>query len=337
MNTIDVLDNALIINGNHLEFPLSYDEIKAVLGEARLEIDEAHGKHITYIFDDLGIEFEGSPEYLKNLKKKKAYKDKEHYIISLALYVTGNKIYSFRDTFPKGKYDGSLTFLGNKIDADKMWSSITGYGYQPAFTDENGKKANVHVSAAIHADNKDALYDGDKLLADTGLSFVPERPRSTVDYTIVQPDEECLVFDTFNFKLAVINELMYNREVLEPYFDIYDYMAYKKGKWNLDNGTNVKAAVQFFKDLPVPVRLADCLTEINMDGADEIYMNIAPEWDGEDDRFDFNKLTEAELKQFKNLKKIQIFGNDKDADKLRKVCDPLGIKVEPMATLCNES
>ena len=95
--------------------------------------------------------------------------------------------------------------------------------------------------------------------------------------------------------------------------------------------------MQYFKELPIPVRLADQLTEINVDGSDEIYMNIAPEWDGEDDRFDFNKLTEAELRQFKNLKKIGIFGNDKDADKLRKVCDPLGIEVEPMATMVDRS
>lgn len=39
------------------------------------------------------------------------------------------------------------------------------------------------------------------------------------------------------------------------------------------------------------------------------------------------------IKQFKNLKKILIFGNDKDATKLRKTCDPLGIEVEPLATL----
>lgn len=109
--------------------------------------------------------------------------------------------------------------------------------------------------------------------------------------------------------------------------------TFKKGKWNLETDKNVKAAVNYFKELPIPVSLADFVTEINMDGADEIYMNIAPEWDGRDDRFDFNTLTEAELKQFKNLKKMLIFGNDKDAEKLRKICEPLGITVEPIATV----
>ena len=177
------------------------------------------------------------------------------------------------------------------------------------------------------------MSENDLFLKDVNLEFKPERPKSNENYNIVVPDEECLVFDTFNFKLAVINELMYNQEVLKPYFDIYDYMAFKKAHWNLETSKNVRAAVNFFKELPIPARLADLVTELNMDGSDEIYMQIAPEWDGLDERFDFNKLTESELKQFKNLKKMLIFGNDKDAAKLRKVCEPLGIEVEPLASV----
>ena len=176
------------------------------------------------------------------------------------------------------------------------------------------------------------MSENDLFLKDVNLEFKPERPKSNENYNIVVPDEECLVFDTFNFKLAVINELMYNQEVLKPYFDIYDYMAFKKAHWNLETSKNVIAAVNFFKELPIPARLADLVTELNMDGSDEIYMQIAPEWDGRDERFDFNKLTESELKQFKKLKKMLIFGNDKDTAKLRKICDPLGIEVEPLAT-----
>ena len=43
------------------------------------------------------------------------------------------------------------------------------------------------------------------------ITFKPERPKSNENFNIVIPDEECLVFDTFNFKLAVVNELMYNQ------------------------------------------------------------------------------------------------------------------------------
>ena len=174
------------------------------------------------------------------------------------------------------------------------------------------------------------IYDGDCFLHDANLTFKPERPKSNENYNIVMPDEECLSFDTFNFKLAVINELMYNQEALKPYFDIYDYMTFKKAKWNLETSKNVRGVVSFFKELPIPARLANLVTEIKMDGDDEIYMQIAPEWDGRDERFDFYKLTESELKQFKNLKKMQILGNSNDAAKLRKICAPLGIEVEPL-------
>ena len=63
---------------------------------------------------------------------------------------------------------------------------------------------------------------------------------------------------------------MYNQEVLKPYIDIYDYMAFKKAHWNLETSKNVIAAVNFFKELPIPARLADLVTELNMDGSDEI-------------------------------------------------------------------
>ena len=135
MNHIDVLDNAVTVNGHLLEFPLSYDEIKAALGEARLEEDNKHGLHINFIYDDLGLEFEGSPAFLSNLKKKKAFKDKDHIIISLTLYVTGNNIFS-KDQKPAKNYEGGLTVLGQKIDQCKSYRSPGGYGYCPLIKNE---------------------------------------------------------------------------------------------------------------------------------------------------------------------------------------------------------
>lgn len=334
MNIIDVLDTAVNINGHVLEFPMSYGEIKEFLGEARIVTDgDAEAVHTTYYYDDLGIEFDGSPLYLSNLRKKKAYKDNDHNIVGFSLYVTGNELYGFKDDKCKKNYEGNLTVLGKQIDRDMTWKDILGYGCQPVLDEKSKNKKYIQVKTTIVTEDEKPFYDGDVLLKDVMISFQPERPKLKVNYDIVVPDEDCLVFDTFNFKLAVINELMYNQEVLKPYFDIYDYMAFKKAHWNLETDKNVRAAVNYFKELPIPVRLADYVTEINMDGSDEVYMNIAPEWDGRDERFDFNSLTETEIKQFKNLKKILIFGNDKDATKLRKTCDPLGIEVEPLATL----
>ncbi len=259
MNTINVFDNGFNINGNDLIFPLSYDEIKDVLGEARVVNDDE--THTSYCYDELGIEFDGSIEYLPNLKRKKAYKDKEHNIISLTLYVTGEKIYGFKDSKCVKIYEGSLTVLGEKISKDNTWKDILGYGCMPIIKINSKEKRNIFVSSTILTEDEEPFYDGDRLKKNVIISFHPERPKSKVDYTIVTPDEECLVFDTFNFKLAVINELMYNQDVLEPYFDIYDYMAFKKGKWNLETDKNIRAAVNYFKELPIPARLADFVTD----------------------------------------------------------------------------
>ena len=330
MNTVDILDNAVRINGHFLRFPVSYDELRAELGEARVCFNERF-RDTDYVYDELGIIFNGSPAYLNNLKKKKAYIDNEHMIIALTLYVTGKQVYGFKDTKPEKPYEGTLTFSGQNIAQEKMWRSAGGYGYQPDIVNEEGKTVTNHVSASLYSDGEGPIYEGDRITKDVNITYKPERPKSNENFNIVIPDEECLVFDTFNFKLAVINELMYNQLVLKPYFDIYDYMAFKKAHWNLETDKNVRAAVNYFKELPVPAKLADLVVKIEMDGSDDIYMQIAPEWDGRDRRFDFDKLTEREIRQFRNLKKMTVFGNSRDTAGLKKMCEPLGIEVEPLA------
>lgn len=341
INCVDVLDDGIKLNGHILKFPLSYDKIKAELGEAKIHTYGKNNDNISYIYDDIGIRFGGSINYLSELKKKKAYIDDEHNIIEVTLYVTGRNIYeSFLSVMPEKKYIGNITFLGQKMNQEKLFKTFGGYTYSHSYQNEQGEKNDIHIATSVYVNNYDvlqsnvkyegALYKGDCFLHDINLTFKPERPKSNENYNIVITDEDCLSFDTFNFKLAVVNELMYNQEVLKPYFDIFDYMAFKKANWNLETSKNVRAAVNFFKDLPVPCSIAELVTEIKMDGDNEIYMQIAPEWDGRDERFSFYKLTEAELKQFKNLKKIQILGNEKDATALKKICEPLGIEVEPL-------
>ena len=62
-----------------------------------------------------------------------------------------------------------------------------------------------------------------------------------------------------------------------------------------------------------------------MDGGNEIYMNICPAWDGEDDRFDLDEVTAEELKQFPNLKKMTVMS--KSIKTIQKIGDKIGIKI----------
>ena len=59
------------------------------------------------------------------------------------------------------------------------------------------------------------------------------------------------------------------------------------------------------------------ITEIYQDGGNDIYMQIAPFWSGEDDQFNITNTADVSL--FPNLKKITIFyGDVKSAlDKLK--------------------
>ena len=65
-----------------------------------------------------------------------------------------------------------------------------------------------------------------------------------------------------------------------------------------------------------------------MDGGNEIYLNIAPLWDGEDDRFDIDNLTERELRQFPNLKSMTVI--TAKLEKLQKICGNCGIEVSAL-------
>jgi len=62
--------------------------------------------------------------------------------------------------------------------------------------------------------------------------------------------------------------------------------------------------LQYFKDLPIPKRLAPELTEIYQDGGNDIYMNLSPFSGGAIEYWDIE--SSADAKQFPNLKKATL-------------------------------
>ena len=140
-------------------------------------------------------------------------------------------------------------------------------------------------------------------------------------------EEGYLQFDNFNFKLAIIQELMYDINVLQPEFDIYEFAKeYKGEEIDTESDTVIEPALEYFKNLQIPKSLAKEVGSFYMDGGNEVYMNIIPLWDGEDGYFDLNDVSLAELRQFPNLTEATILTDD--FDKIKKIFDAAGINVE---------
>ena len=166
---------------------------------------------------------------------------------------------------------------------------------------------------SIDAGDKDKYMDTlIKSSRSVQISYEPPKPKAkaaakpkTTKYKLTKCDEPVLVFDNFNFKLVVIEQLMYKKGLLTPKFDIYEFAEeYKRRKIDVDEDgyEPIKESLKWFKDLQIPARLADEVTELLFDGGLSVYHGIYPFWDGEDEYFDVTRISESELSQFKNLK-----------------------------------
>ncbi|WP_455026083.1 DUF6892 domain-containing protein [Oribacterium sinus] len=138
---------------------------------------------------------------------------------------------------------------------------------------------------------------------------------------------DILHFDTLNFKLAIIQVLMYDLHLLKPEFDLYDFAEQYQGE-NIDTDSDIiiEPAKSFFKEMEIPKKLAPYVEMLYMDSGNDVYMNIIPQWDGEDDSFDLNEITLAELQQFPNLKKATLMSSN--FDKVKEVFETLNIEAE---------
>jgi hypothetical protein len=126
-------------------------------------------------------------------------------------------------------------------------------------------------------------------------------------YKKTKIDGEPLVFKNFNFKLAIIQVLMHDKKLLTPEFNVHDFAdSYQKRQINIDTEgyEPIKEIKKYFKDLEIDKKLALEVTELHLDGGNEIYGHITPFWDGEDEYYDIKNLAAEELEQFSNLKTI---------------------------------
>ena len=125
---------------------------------------------------------------------------------------------------------------------------------------------------------------------------------------IEPPKGEGVKFKDFNFKLMVIQTLMYDRKVLTPAFDVYEFAKrYKKRAIDIDEeGYEVIPEVRkYFANYPIPASLLGEIEKLEQDGGDDVYLQLRPFWDGEDDAFNVKKADDAAL--LPKLRRVVLF------------------------------
>lgn len=144
-------------------------------------------------------------------------------------------------------------------------------------------------------------------------------------YKIPEIEEELIEFKDFNFKLSIIQELMYFQEVLKPKFDLYEFADwYQERRITIEEeGYDfIPEVTQYFQEVPIPKSLAKYVTELSQDRGNDIYLRMFRFGDGEGDEFDIESAEDA--KHFPNLKKVTLCYANKNVLKQFK---KLGIEI----------
>ena len=302
-NSIDVLETSLY-------FPLSLKDIETVFGKPD-RFFKKEGQFIKYIYDELGFVFVHSFEIKQHLKSCEVYIDEEHLISTVFLYYG----------------DVVKSMIGEKeLPKQPCQAVVLSDGKSPYFFSDRHRVGDFNLILwTPYGTNFNGITE---TITDTlSISYFPEFKHERESYKLKTTDEEVLRFDNINFKLTIIQVLMYDLRVLKPYFDIYDF-AEEFSELDIDTESMeiIQPALDHFEKLQIPKEYAQHVQEIYMDGGNEIYMNLIPQWDGEDETFDLNEVGVEELRQFPNLEEATIISSN--FEHVKAVFDEAGIDVE---------
>ncbi|MCC3650876.1 hypothetical protein LIX60_05170 [Streptomyces sp. S07_1.15] len=111
-----------------------------------------------------------------------------------------------------------------------------------------------------------------------------------------------IAFRDVNFKLLVVEQLMYGDKTLTPAFDMREHMRARGVEdlhtyieQNALEHTVLDEARAYFEALEIPAGLLTTVEELTFDGGLQVFMECAPIWDGEDDLFDLHSLDDLDL------------------------------------------
>lgn len=135
-------------------------------------------------------------------------------------------------------------------------------------------------------------------------------------------------FTDFNFKLIVVEQLMYTDKTLTPAFRIADVLGvpdtwdhtYRRGlAYQV-----VPEARGYFEALEISDELLATVENLAMDGGLRVYQECAPIWDGEDELFDVSSLDDLAL--LPNLRRV--VGSEFLGPRLREILRSHGVAAD---------
>ncbi len=314
---IDLNKKGLTLNGVFME-KIDENRFSEILGEPRKNTFQGEYKGTVFyrnvcIWDDLG--------FLINIPTDEDREYSLEFKLVKDLERIKNAKFDYYDLNPKGVFTGKFTVEGKAIleafsekelkdTYFQLKKKIKNWEISFNLLDEVSEQVGELSWQGKTADNVlKILRNNEQPFQSFWFAYAPPHPKkvSSGKYNLPKPAETDLVFKNLNFKLAVVQELMYVQEVLKPKFDIYEFCQdYTKREINPDDyyAEMIPEAKKWFKDLPIPRELVDKVTELYFDGGNEIYAQLIPQWDGEDDIFYIKSITDEELSQLPNLKNI---------------------------------
>jgi hypothetical protein len=157
-------------------------------------------------------------------------------------------------------------------------------------------------------------------------NFASEEKIPKDKYVIKKTKEEIIEFEDLGFKLAVIQVLMYEKKLLKPKFDLYEFVKwYKKRKIDieLEGYEPIEEVTQYFRDLPILKKYSNEITEIKIYPDNQIYTQLLCFGEGDEDYWIIKSVKDC-LK-FPKLKNLKSYSLDKELiENLKKA----GIKVD---------
>lgn len=283
---IELDGNGIYIDGNEVSFPTNVEELSRIFGEPSRKYYANNDWRI--IWDSIGVCTSGID------------------IVDLKFVVHHQEEL---EHLPEQLFDGEVIVNGIPIqDLTEKTTKVNKYQIRQAqFMGEETQP----VYAYWFGKNLDYKED-------TDLS------KDVVQKITGEP----IVFKDFNFKLAVIQELMYNQGLLTPQFNLHEFVDQQKDRRidiNKEGYEPIPEVVEYFKNLEIDSKFANELASIYEDGGNDVYMNIAPFWGGDEDFFTIQSFDD--VASFPNLKEMTLLHTD-EAEAALEGLKTKGIEVD---------